>query len=84
MIAACSRSSCPLSKKGDVVLADRGFSSFPSLATLRARGVDAVMRVHHFRKLDWRTGQRLGQRDRLVCWQKGPLQGKLWTAEQWA
>jgi len=71
-------------KKGEVVLADRGFSSFPSLATLRARGVDAVMRVHQFRKLDWRTGQRLGRRDRLVCWQKGPLQGKLWTAEQWA
>jgi hypothetical protein len=71
-------------KKGDVVLADRGFSSYASLATLRARGVDAVMRLHQFRKLDWRAGQRLGHRDRLVTWQKGPLQGKLWTAEQWA
>jgi hypothetical protein len=70
--------------KGEVVLADRGFSSFASLATLLARGVDAVMRVHHFRKLDWHAGQRLGRRDRLVPWQKGPLQGKLWTAEQWA
>jgi hypothetical protein len=71
-------------KKGDVVLADRGFSSYASLATLRARGVDAVMRVHHFRKLDWRAGQRLGPRDRLVTWQKGQRQGKLWTVEQWA
>ena len=71
-------------KKGDVVLADRGFSSFASLATLAAHGVDAVMRVHHFRKLDWRAGQRLGHRDRLVTWKKGPLQGKLWTVEQWA
>jgi len=71
-------------KKGEVVLADRGFSSYASLATLRARGVDSVMRVHQFRKLDWRTGQRLGRRDRLVTWQKGLLQGKLWTAEQWA
>jgi len=71
-------------KKGEVVLADRGFSSYASLATLRARGVDSVMRVHRFRKLDWRTGQRLGRRDRLVTWQKGLLQGKLWTAEQWA
>jgi IS4 transposase len=70
-------------KKGDVVLADRGFSSFPSLATLLARGVDAVMRVHQFRKLDWRTGQRLGRRDRLVTWKKGQLQGKLWSREQW-
>ena len=71
-------------KKGDGVLADRGFSSFPSLATLLARGVDAVMRTHHFRKLDWRAGQRLGRRDRLVCWKKGPLQGGLWSREQWA
>lgn len=71
-------------QKGDVVLADRGFSSYASLATLRARGVDAVMRLHQFRKLDWRAGQRLGRRDRLVTWQRGALQGKLWTAEQWA
>jgi hypothetical protein len=73
----------PTFKNGEVVLADRGFSSFSSLATLRAHGVDAVMRVHHFRKLDWRTGKRLGSRDRLVTWKKGLLQGKLWTAEQW-
>ena len=71
-------------KKGEIVLADRGFSSYASLATLWVRGVDSVMRVHHFRKLDWRTGQRLGRRDRRVTWQKGLLQGKLWTAEQWA
>lgn len=69
---------------GEVVLADRGFSSFASLASLRARGVDALMRVHHFRKLDWRVGQRLGHRDQLVCWKKGALQGSLWSREQWA
>lgn len=74
----------PAFKKGDVVLADRGFSSFPSLATLLARGVDAVMRVHHFRKLDWRVGQRLGQRDRLVTWKKNQFQGQLWSPAQWA
>jgi hypothetical protein len=70
-------------KKGDVVLADRGFSSFPGLATLLAWGVDAVMRVHHFRKLDWRVGQRLGRRDRLVRWKKSQRQGGLWSHEQW-
>ena len=62
-------------QKGDVVLADRGFSSFANLAALR---------LHHFRKLDWRSGRRLGPRDRVVTWPKGPLQGQLWTAEQWA
>src|SRR5207253_6807770 len=74
----------PTFTKGDIVLADRGFSSFPSLATLLARGVDALMRVHQFRKLDWRSGRRLGRRDRLVTWKKNQFQGQLWTAEQWA
>ena len=46
--------------------------------------MDAVMRVHHFRKLDWRAGQRLGRRDQLVTWKQGLLQGRLWTPEQWA
>jgi hypothetical protein len=71
-------------KKGDVVLADRGFSSYASLATLLTHGVDAVMRVHHFRKLDWRAGKRLGLRDRLVTWSKSQRQGKLWTVARWA
>jgi hypothetical protein len=67
-----------------VVLADRGFSSYANLATLGARGVEAVMRLHPFRKLDWRAGQRLGRRDRLVSWQKGRWESPLWTPEQWA
>ena len=71
-------------QQGDVVLADRGFSSFANLAVLLARGVDAVLRLHQFRKLDWRSGRRLGKRDRLVRWSKGPFQGKLWTRAQWA
>ena len=71
-------------QKGDVVLADRGFSSFANLALLQARGVDAVLRLHQFRKLDWRSGRRLGARDRVVPWTKGPLQGALWTRAQWA
>ena len=71
-------------QKGDVVLADRGFSSFANLAALRARGVGAVLRLPHFRQLDWRSGRRLGPRDRVIRWSKGPLQGQLWTREQWA
>lgn len=70
-------------QKGDVVLADRGFSSYANLALLLAGGVDAVLRLHHFRKLDWRAGRRLGKRDRVVRWSKGPWQGKLWTRSQW-
>ena len=50
---------------------------------LQAHGVDAVLRLHHFRKLDWRCGRRLGRRDRVVCWSKGAFQGQLWTRAQW-
>ena len=42
------------------MLADRGFSSYANLATLGARGVDAVMRLHPFRKVDWRAGKQSG------------------------
>lgn len=42
-----------------------------------------MLRLHHFRKVDWRTGRRLGRRDRVVRWSKGPWQGQLWTRAQW-
>jgi len=70
-------------QKGEIVLADRGFCSYGNLAALLQKGVGAVMRIHHFRKLDWRAGRRLGQRDRLVTWQKPYLQTDVWTKEQW-
>ncbi|MDQ8196237.1 transposase [Coraliomargarita sp. SDUM461004] len=53
---------------GDVVLTDRGFSSYGNLAALWIKGVDAVMRVHQARKLDYRKGKVLGPMDRLVEW----------------
>jgi hypothetical protein len=70
-------------EKGEIVLADRGFCSYGNLAALLQQGVGAVMRLHHFRKLDWRAGRRLGQRDRLVIWRKPYLQTDVWTKEQW-
>ncbi len=71
-------------QQGDVVLGDRAFGVYPILASLLQRGADAVMRVHHFRKLDWRVGKRLGHRDQLVTWKKGLLQSTAWTPEEWA
>jgi hypothetical protein len=70
-------------QKGEIVLADRGFCSYGNLAALFDRGVDALMRIHHFRKLDWRTGRRLGHRDRLIQWRKPQLQTDVWTKAQW-
>ena len=56
--------------KGDVLLSDRGFCSFAAIASLQARGVDSVMRLHQRRKSDFRKGKFLGKDDRLVIWKK--------------
>jgi hypothetical protein len=57
---------CP----GDVVLSDRYFCSYFEIALLLERGVEAVMRLHQRRPVDFRRGRRLGRDDRLVVWTK--------------
>jgi len=69
--------------KGDVVLGDRGFCSFANLSMLAGKGVDAVMRAHQMRKLDYREGEALGEYDRLVTWVRPTAPGAGWTREQW-
>lgn len=69
---------------GDIVLADRGFSSYAALAgLLQQRRVDSVMRLHQMRQADFRTGRRLGPEDRLVIWQK-PQRTEAWSEEEFA
>jgi hypothetical protein len=71
-------------QQGDIVLADRGFSSYAALAGLpQQRGVDSVMRLHQMRKADFRTGRRVGPDDRLVVWHK-PARPEAWTVEEYA
>ncbi len=57
-------------QEGDVVLADRYFSGWFDIALLLQRGVHSVVRKHQRRHTDFRTGQRLGPGDHLVCWSK--------------
>jgi Transposase DDE domain len=57
-------------KKGDLALADRGFSSFALIALLLLRGAHSLFRLHHARPADMRRGKRLGKNDRLVVWLK--------------
>lgn len=57
-------------KKGDLVLADRGFNCYTLLALLWRKNVPALMRLHHARSGDLRRGKRLGQHDRLIVWRK--------------
>jgi hypothetical protein len=70
----------PLLQEGDVVLADRYFSGWFDLALLLQRGVHSVVRKHQLRVTDFRTGQRLGPDDHLVCWYKP--QRPTWMSRQ--
>ena len=53
-------------EEGDVLLADRYYASYWSIVTLRSRGVDCLFRQHQQRKVDFRSGTRLGPDDHLI------------------
>lgn len=55
---------------GDVVVADRYYSSYADMALLLERGVFGVWRLHQRRKADFRKGTRLGHNDCLDVWKK--------------
>jgi hypothetical protein len=57
-------------KKGDLALADRGFSCYSLLALLWQRGAHCLFRIHHRQRADMRQGKCLGPNDRLVVWTK--------------
>ena len=73
---------------GDLLLADRAFSSYEFIARLQAKGVHCVVRLHQmrFKKLDWRCGKKLSPIDRLVTWSKPVKKSAAsnLTDEQWA
>ena len=55
-------------RRGDLVLGDRGFSSWAVLALLWQRAVPALFRQK--RRTDFHRGKRLGKNDRLLTWRK--------------
>ena len=67
---ALFRTLMPHLNTGDVVLVDRYHCNYFTIALLRERGVDILTRQHQRRLSDFRRGQRLGRRDRLVQWQR--------------
>jgi hypothetical protein len=64
-------------EKGDVLLADRYYASFWMIALLRAQGVDSLFRQHQLRKIDFRSGKRLGHGDHIITLQR-PTQRPDW------
>lgn len=59
-------------KKGDVAVVDALFANYWTIAGLPQMGVDVIARRDGKRRLDWRTGRRLGHKDHVVIWHKPP------------
>jgi len=68
-------------KANAIVVMDRGFSDFVTLAGFQRRGVDVVVRHQQARRKDFRQGQRLGKNERLVALQK-PLTQTLTVSQR--
>ncbi|MEX0959193.1 MAG: IS4 family transposase [Burkholderiales bacterium] len=65
---ALFRELMPHLSRDDIILVDHYHCTFFTIAMLAERGVDILTRQHHRRITDFRQGQRLGHRDRLVTW----------------
>ena len=57
-------------RAGDVLVADRYYCSYWTVALAQKRGVDVVFRMHQKRHTDFRRGRRLGRMDHVVDWAK--------------
>jgi hypothetical protein len=71
-------------KAGDILLGDRAYGDYVTLAGLPPQGVDVVARLHQARRVDFRRAKRLGHQDGVFVWRKGGMQSTILTPEQWA
>src|SRR5258706_7785659 len=71
-------------KQGDILLGDRAFGEFTTLAGLpKLLGLDVVARLHQCRKADFRKARRLAKHDGLFVWSKGWYQSEVLSATEW-
>jgi hypothetical protein len=71
--------------RGDIMLGDRLYGEYTTLATFPRQGVDVLARLHQARRVDFRRAQqRLGRQDGLFVWQKSQVRSLLLTKAQWA
>ena len=74
-----------LLEQGDILLADRLFCTYRTLAELVQRGCDGVFRLNgpRSRTLDFRKGRRLGRTERLVTWRRPNRSTLRISGRQW-
>jgi len=70
-------------KKGDILLGDRAYGEYTTLAGLAQRGVDVLARLHARRKVDFRKARRLGANDGLFRWTKSSERSEILSPSEW-
>jgi len=71
-------------RRNDIVVADRAFSDYVSLASLPQQAVDVIYRLHQARRPDFRRcQQRLGKHDACFTWIKPEVRPNYLTQSQW-
>jgi len=71
-------------RKGDIVLGDRAYGEYVTLASLPLLEVDVVARLSRTRKVDFRKAKkRLGRHDALFELKKSQQQSDILTPQEW-
>ena len=70
-------------KKGDILLGDRAYGEYTTLATWPQAGIDVVARLHQKRKVDFRKAGRLTKNDGLFLWTKGYQTSNILSPREW-
>ena len=71
-------------KPGDILLGDRAYADYVTLASLPRQEVDVVAHLSAMRKLNFRRARRrLGPQDALFEWKKGCQQSDVLTPQEW-
>lgn len=73
----------PRLQPGDILMGDRAYGSYMTLALLPLRGVDVICRMHQSRRIRPRDAQRIGPGQWLVTWRKPPRRPDYLTPEEW-
>lgn len=73
-------------ERGDILVGDAYYATYFLLCALRAGGVDGVFEQYGARRrsTDFSTGERLGERDRLVVWEKPKKRPDWMSPEEYA
>jgi hypothetical protein len=71
-------------KSGDILMGDRAYGEYATVAGLKQRAVDVIARLHQRRNVDFRKAGRLGKNDGLFTWKRGYQQSEIFTKQEWS